>query len=163
MAQYRAFTIGDDGHFISYRAFTCVNDAEAIVWASSYLTTMLWSFGAPTVSLSGLTLSRSRSPRARHAKTRLRRLSSVRPAWISRHCSQHECRQIANLHRVHAIGVRLTSRLRIVTAPSSTVVCSACMIGLTVYDVKRPCIGNLSTRLMTLWSRTSCLSWRLCV
>jgi hypothetical protein len=33
MAQYRAFTIGDDGHSISYRAFTCVNDAEAIVWA----------------------------------------------------------------------------------------------------------------------------------
>jgi hypothetical protein len=37
MAQYRAFTIGDDGHFTSYRAFTCVNDAEAIVWAKQLI------------------------------------------------------------------------------------------------------------------------------
>ena len=46
MAQYRAFTIGDDGHFISYRAFTCVNDAEAIVWAKQlfdYHAVELWS------------------------------------------------------------------------------------------------------------------------
>jgi hypothetical protein len=46
MAQYRAFTIGDDGHSISYRAFTCVNDAEAIVWAKQLLdhhAVELWS------------------------------------------------------------------------------------------------------------------------
>jgi hypothetical protein len=46
MAQYRAFTIDDDGHSISYRAFTCVNDAEAIVWAKQLLdhhAVELWS------------------------------------------------------------------------------------------------------------------------
>lgn len=46
MAKYRAFTIGDDGHFIGYRAFTCVNDAEAIVWAKQlfdHRAVELWS------------------------------------------------------------------------------------------------------------------------
>ena len=36
--------------------------------------------------------------------------------------------------------------LRIVTTPSSTVLCSACIIGLNVYGAKRPCIGNLPSR-----------------
>ena len=46
MPKYRAFTIGDDGHFISYRAFTCVNDDEAIVWAKQlfdHRVVELWS------------------------------------------------------------------------------------------------------------------------
>jgi hypothetical protein len=46
MAKYRAFTIGDDGHFTSYRAFTSVDDAEAIVWAKQLVdhhAVELWS------------------------------------------------------------------------------------------------------------------------
>ena len=33
MADYRVHTIGDDGHFISARAFSCDNDPDAIEWA----------------------------------------------------------------------------------------------------------------------------------
>jgi hypothetical protein len=31
--EYRAYTIGDDGHFMASRAFTCADDDDAIVWA----------------------------------------------------------------------------------------------------------------------------------
>jgi hypothetical protein len=31
--EYRAYTVGIDGHFTASRAFTCANDADAIVWA----------------------------------------------------------------------------------------------------------------------------------
>jgi hypothetical protein len=30
MAEYRAYTIGRDGHFIAVKALTCADDAEAI-------------------------------------------------------------------------------------------------------------------------------------
>ena len=33
MANYRVYTIGDDGHFINSRGFSCDNDPDAIVWA----------------------------------------------------------------------------------------------------------------------------------
>lgn len=33
MNEYRAYTVGDDGHFTASRAFTCANDGDAIVWA----------------------------------------------------------------------------------------------------------------------------------
>lgn len=33
MAEYRAYIIGDDGHFISFRAFVCDTDDDATVWA----------------------------------------------------------------------------------------------------------------------------------
>jgi len=33
MAEYRAYVVGDDGHFVSFRAFICEGDAEATVWA----------------------------------------------------------------------------------------------------------------------------------
>jgi hypothetical protein len=33
MADYRAYTIGHEGHFIAHRAFVCENDADAIEWA----------------------------------------------------------------------------------------------------------------------------------
>jgi len=33
MADYRAYTVGEDGHFINFRAFSCDNDPDAIVWA----------------------------------------------------------------------------------------------------------------------------------
>jgi hypothetical protein len=29
MADYRAYIVGRDGHFITYRAFVCENDSEA--------------------------------------------------------------------------------------------------------------------------------------
>jgi hypothetical protein len=33
MAEYRAYTVRLDGHFIRYRAYVCADDAEAIIWA----------------------------------------------------------------------------------------------------------------------------------
>jgi hypothetical protein len=30
MAEYRAYIVGDDGHFISFEGFICVDDSEAI-------------------------------------------------------------------------------------------------------------------------------------
>jgi hypothetical protein len=33
MTDYRAYTVGPDGHFIPSRTFICGNDADAIVWA----------------------------------------------------------------------------------------------------------------------------------
>ena len=30
MAEYRAYTVGRDGHFIAVKALTCADDAEAI-------------------------------------------------------------------------------------------------------------------------------------
>jgi hypothetical protein len=31
--EYRAYTVGHDGHFTASRAFRCGDDSEAIVWA----------------------------------------------------------------------------------------------------------------------------------
>jgi hypothetical protein len=31
--EYRAYIVGADGHFISYRAFRCADDNEAVTWA----------------------------------------------------------------------------------------------------------------------------------
>jgi hypothetical protein len=33
MAEYRAYIIGTDGHFASFRAFRCADDSEAVAWA----------------------------------------------------------------------------------------------------------------------------------
>ena len=33
MAEYRAYTVDTDGHFVSSRAFVCDTDADAMVWA----------------------------------------------------------------------------------------------------------------------------------
>ena len=33
MKEYKAYSVGEDGHFLQYRAFVCANDADAIVWA----------------------------------------------------------------------------------------------------------------------------------
>jgi hypothetical protein len=32
-AEYRAYLIGSDGHFASFRSLVCDNDADAIAWA----------------------------------------------------------------------------------------------------------------------------------
>ena len=37
MNEYRAYTVGDDGHFIASRAFRCANDDDAIVWAKQLI------------------------------------------------------------------------------------------------------------------------------
>jgi hypothetical protein len=33
MSEYRAYMLGDDGSIISFRAFSCPNDGDAIIWA----------------------------------------------------------------------------------------------------------------------------------
>jgi hypothetical protein len=33
MVEYRAYTVGDDGHFVDYRSIVCRDDAEAIAQA----------------------------------------------------------------------------------------------------------------------------------
>jgi hypothetical protein len=33
VAKYRAYVVGADGHFISFRAFACDSDADATTWA----------------------------------------------------------------------------------------------------------------------------------
>ena len=33
MIDYRAYIVGQDGHFASFRAFACSNDSDAIEWA----------------------------------------------------------------------------------------------------------------------------------
>jgi hypothetical protein len=35
--EYRAFIVGQDGHFASCRTFCCTGDAEAIVWTKQLL------------------------------------------------------------------------------------------------------------------------------
>jgi len=37
MTEYRAYTIGEDGHFAASRVFRCDNDADAIVWAKQLI------------------------------------------------------------------------------------------------------------------------------
>ena len=33
MNEYRAYIVGEDGHFASYRAFVSTDDSDAITWA----------------------------------------------------------------------------------------------------------------------------------
>jgi hypothetical protein len=33
MVDYRAYVVGDDGHFLSFIAFICMDDTGAIEWA----------------------------------------------------------------------------------------------------------------------------------
>jgi hypothetical protein len=37
VAEYRAFTVGSDGHFIGFEPLICANDAEAIAQAKRLL------------------------------------------------------------------------------------------------------------------------------
>jgi hypothetical protein len=37
VAEYRAFTVGDDGHFVGYEPLICYNDDDAIAKASSLM------------------------------------------------------------------------------------------------------------------------------
>ena len=44
--EYRAYIVGHDGHFASYRAFRCADDTEAITWAKQLIDSHdveLWS------------------------------------------------------------------------------------------------------------------------
>lgn len=36
MADYRAYTVGLDGHFINFQAFCCDDDPGAIEWARQF-------------------------------------------------------------------------------------------------------------------------------
>ncbi len=64
------------------------------------------------------------------------------------------------LHQLHAFGVLVKAPPWIVTAPSPTVLCSAYMIGLAIYGIKRPRAGNLSSRPTILLLKPNCLRWR---
>jgi len=33
VTEYRAYIVGLDGHFVSFRAFSCADDSEAVTWA----------------------------------------------------------------------------------------------------------------------------------
>jgi hypothetical protein len=46
MNEYRAYTVGVDGHFIGFEPLRCANDAEAIEKAERLLDGQTWSFGA---------------------------------------------------------------------------------------------------------------------
>ena len=35
--EYRAYIVGDDGHFSSCRAFRCADDSEAVIWAKQLM------------------------------------------------------------------------------------------------------------------------------
>jgi hypothetical protein len=48
VAEYRAYIVGNDGHFVSLRAFICEGD-EATAWAASWLKAMTLNSGAGTV------------------------------------------------------------------------------------------------------------------
>jgi hypothetical protein len=37
MAEYRAYTVGHDGHFIGFEALVCADDAEAIEQAKRFV------------------------------------------------------------------------------------------------------------------------------
>jgi len=44
--EYRAYVVGDDGHFVGFRAFVCDSDTEATTWAKQLVdghAVELWS------------------------------------------------------------------------------------------------------------------------
>jgi hypothetical protein len=46
MTDYRAYTVGDDGHIVASRGFRCDNDRDAIEWAKQLMDARaleLWS------------------------------------------------------------------------------------------------------------------------
>ncbi len=56
MNEYRAYIIGMDGHFASFRAFVCNDDSEAIIWAKQLVDghdVELWSGERFVTKLSG--------------------------------------------------------------------------------------------------------------
>jgi hypothetical protein len=57
MADYRAFVVGADGHFQSFRGFMCDTDERAIVWAEQLLEEL------PIEFWSGVRLVKRLSPR----------------------------------------------------------------------------------------------------
>jgi hypothetical protein len=55
--EYRVYVLGEDGHFISFRAFSCQDDSEAIVWAKQLVDAHpveLWSGGRFIVRLESI-------------------------------------------------------------------------------------------------------------
>ncbi len=37
MAEYRVYTVGNDGHFVNSRGFVGDNDEDALVWAKQWV------------------------------------------------------------------------------------------------------------------------------
>jgi hypothetical protein len=82
-----------------------------------------------------------------HAGNSVEKVGEARPVnQLRRLPSKAQFNGVGRLRtyiQLHAFGVRVKAPLRIVTTPSSTVLCSACIIDLNVYGAKRPHIGNL--------------------
>jgi hypothetical protein len=53
MPDYRAYTVGRDGHFTGFEPLVCADDAEAIEVATRLLTITRLSFGVARDSCSG--------------------------------------------------------------------------------------------------------------
>jgi hypothetical protein len=45
MAEYRAYTVGDDGHFSGYEPFVCGMTLRPSSWLGAFVTAMTLSFG----------------------------------------------------------------------------------------------------------------------
>jgi hypothetical protein len=53
MAEYRAYTVGHDGHFIEFEPLVCDSDNEAIEKAKRLVDGHVLNYGAVTVSSLG--------------------------------------------------------------------------------------------------------------
>jgi hypothetical protein len=65
MAEYRAYTVEDDGHFSGYESFVCDDDAEAIEMASCFSddhSVELWCLERMVIRLPANTVKNGRLP-----------------------------------------------------------------------------------------------------
>lgn len=68
MARYRAYVVGEDEHFVSFRAFICDGDADAAVWANQLADghdVELWSGQRFVMRIEAQNPEASRTDRAR--------------------------------------------------------------------------------------------------
>jgi hypothetical protein len=65
MAEYRAYTVADDGHFSGYEPFVCGDDAEAIEMARRFSNghdVELWCLERMVIRLPANTIKNGRLP-----------------------------------------------------------------------------------------------------
>jgi hypothetical protein len=65
MAEYRAFTVGSDGHFLGYEPLVCGDDAEAIEMARRLCNghdVELWCLARLVIRLPAITVKNGRIP-----------------------------------------------------------------------------------------------------
>jgi hypothetical protein len=63
MADYRAYTVGLDGHFINFQAFRCDDDPGAIEWARQFVDGQRSNSGAVNDSSRGWNSASQNRPR----------------------------------------------------------------------------------------------------